>query len=226
MPVCFSCAQTCNLFEISALEQDLACSDDHVKQLRELNEMLASPEISTVDKLRLGLLYALRFETSADLPLLKERMIEGGVPRVQVTLLDKMLQYAGQAQRPPGLYGERKGFLGRIKKNLKVGLAGVENVYTRHEPLLAKVLEAQLKGALNDAHYPLLDASGAADASQDGSRPNQRMVVWMVGGTTYEESAHVASVNTASSGASVVLGGSCVHNSSSFLRELAVAPIV
>lgn len=226
MHVCSRCAQTCNLFEISALEQDLACSDDHTKQLRELNEMLASLEISTVDKLRLGLLYALRFEASADLPLLKERMVEGGVPRVQVTLLDKMLQYAGQAQRPPGLYGERKGFLGRIKKNLKVGLAGVENVYTRHEPLLAKVLEAQLKGTLNEAHYPSLDASGAADVIQGNSRPNQRIVFWMVGGTTYEESAHVAGVNSLSSGASVVLGGSCVHNSSSFLRELAVAPIV
>jgi hypothetical protein len=185
--------------------------------------MLASPEISAVDKLRLGLLYALRCEASADLAKLKDRMVEGGVPRAQVTLLDKMLQYAGQAQRPPGLYGERKGFLGRIKKNLKVGLAGVENVYTRHEPLLAKVLEAQLKGAISDAHYPTLDST-AADAGSS-PRPNQRVVVWMVGGTTYEESAHVASVNAAGTGASVVLGGSCVHNSSSFLRELAVAPI-
>lgn len=189
--------------------------------------MLASPEISAVDKLRLGLLYALRYEASADLARLKDRMVEGGVPRAQVTLLDKMLQYAGQAQRPPGLYGDRKGFLGRIKKNLKVGLAGVENVYTRHEPLLAQVVEAMLKGALHDAHYPPLDyaAPGGLEAGRSSPRPNQRVVVWMVGGATYEESAHVASVNAAGTGAAVVLGGSCVHNSSSFLRELAVAPI-
>jgi hypothetical protein len=87
------------LFEISALEQDLACSDDPSKQHRELLDMLASAAISAVDKLRLGLLYALHYESSADIPRLKESMVEGGVPRAQVELLDKMIQYAGQVRK-------------------------------------------------------------------------------------------------------------------------------
>lgn len=58
--------------------------------------MLSSADISTVDKLRLGLLYVLRYETSANLPQLKETMVEGGVPRAQVELLEKLLQYAGE----------------------------------------------------------------------------------------------------------------------------------
>jgi len=218
--------ETCSLFEISALEQDLACSDDHPKQHRELLDMLAAPAISAVDKLRLGLLYALHYETSADLPQLKERMVDGGVPREQVELLDKMIQYAGQAQRPPGLYGEAKGLLGRIKKNLHGGVVGVENVYTRHVPLMAKVLCAAFKGTLNESHYPVAgfeaDSRGAGGG---GNRAATRVVVWIVGGATYEESAHISSLNNGDSGISVILGGSCVHNSSSFLRELAVAPI-
>lgn len=88
--------ETCNLFEISALEQDLACSNEHNKQYRELSDMLKAPEISAVDKLRLGLLYALRYETSSDLVALKNMMVAGGVPRAQVDLVDKMLLYAGQ----------------------------------------------------------------------------------------------------------------------------------
>ena len=113
--------ETCSLFEISALEQDLACGDDHKVQLRGLTEMLASPEINAVDKLRLGLLYGLRYETTGDLGALKDNLVSGGVPRAQVDLLDKMLQYAGQAQRPPGLFGEAKGFFGKLKKHVGGG---------------------------------------------------------------------------------------------------------
>jgi len=127
------------------------------------------------------------------------------------------------------LYGEAKGLFGRIKKNLNVGVAGVENVYTRHVPLMAKVLDAAFKGTLNEAHYPVLGRAGSdADGKAGkggGAPPPTKVVVWIMGGTTYEESAHVANFNNSDSGLSVVLGGSCVHNSSSFLRELAVAPI-
>lgn len=58
--------------------------------------MMNTVEISSVDKLRLGLLYALRYETSADLPKLKSLMVDGGVPRPQVDLIDKLILYAGQ----------------------------------------------------------------------------------------------------------------------------------
>mmetsp|Transcript_40702 Transcript_40702/g.91505 ORF Transcript_40702/g.91505 Transcript_40702/m.91505 type:complete len:318 (-) Transcript_40702:204-1157(-) len=214
--------ETCSLFEISALEQDLACVQDHPRQLKELNAMLAAPEVSPVDKLRLGLLYALRYETSADLGRLKDLMVHGGVPQAQVALVDKILLYAGQAQRPPGLYGESKGIFGRIKKSLAGGVRGAENVYTRHVTLMARTLDLLLKGNLPEANHPSL---GASSNRQAEVKAPTRVVVWMLGGSTYEESAAVAQLNAAGLGVSVILGGSCVHNSSSFLRELAVAPI-
>ena len=210
---------TCQLFDISALEQDLACQQDHKRQLQDMNEMFDRKEVSPIDKLRLGLLYALRYETQADTLRLKERMIESGVPPSQAKLVDKIVRYAGQANRPSGLYGERAGFFGRIKKNITVGLAGVENVYTQHVPLLSKVLDSLLKANLNEMHYPLLE--GAADTAA----PPVNVVVWVLGGATYEESTHVANLNKTMPGVSVVLGGSCVHNSSSFLRELAAAQL-
>lgn len=218
--------ETCQLFDISALEQDLACQQDHKRQLQEVNDMFDRKEVSPVDKLRLGLLYALRYETQADIPRLKERMIENGVPPSQTKLLDKIVRYAGQANRPTGLYGERTGFFGRIKKNIAVGLAGVENVYTQHVPLLTKVLESLLKTGLNEMHYPILEPEQyKGDAGSTNARPPVNVIVWILGGATYEESTHVANLNKSMPGVSVILGGSCVHNSSSFLRELAAAQI-
>ena len=45
------------------------------------------------------------------------------------------------------------------------------------------------------------------------------VVVYIAGGTTYEEATKVAELN-ASGGVQVVLGGSYVHNSGTFLEDL------
>lgn len=42
----------------------------------------------------------------------------------------------------------------------------------------------------------------------------------MVGGVTYEEACKVAELNATQGSGNVVLGGSFVHNSTSFLEEL------
>jgi vacuolar protein sorting-associated protein 45 len=52
----------CSLMDVSQFEQELACADDHSAHFRELMEKLRSPSVKIPDKLRLGLLYALRYE--------------------------------------------------------------------------------------------------------------------------------------------------------------------
>ena len=42
----------------------------------------------------------------------------------------------------------------------------------------------------------------------------------MLGGVTYEEARYVAEMNQANPGVRILLGGTCVHNCSTFLREL------
>lgn len=48
----------------------------------------------------------------------------------------------------------------------------------------------------------------------------QDVIVFVVGGATYEEAKMVAQVNASSPGVRVVLGGTTVHNSASFLEEV------
>lgn len=47
-----------------------------------------------------------------------------------------------------------------------------------------------------------------------------QVIVFMVGGVTYEEACKVAELNASLPSGNVVLGGSFVHNSTSFLEEL------
>lgn len=47
-----------------------------------------------------------------------------------------------------------------------------------------------------------------------------QVIVFMVGGVTYEEACKVAELNASLSSGNVLLGGSFIHNSTSFLEEL------
>lgn len=90
----------------------------------------------------------------------------------------------------------------------------MENVYTQHSPRLEATLQNLIKGRLKEQQYPFVDGGGTTrDKPQD-------IVVFMVGGATYEEAKMVAQVNASVPGVRVVLGGTIIHNSSTFLEEV------
>lgn len=51
--------------------------------------------IKAPDKLRLAMLYALRYEDTGNLRAVKARLLEGGLTPEKVDLVDALLQYAG-----------------------------------------------------------------------------------------------------------------------------------
>jgi vacuolar protein sorting-associated protein 45 len=94
------------------------------------------------------------------------------------------------------------------------GLKGVENVYTQHSPRLEVTIQNLIKGRLKEQQYPFVDGGGSTrDKPQD-------VVVFIIGGATYEEAKMVAQVNASSPGVRVVLGGTSIHNSATFLEEV------
>ncbi|XP_055013246.1 vacuolar protein sorting-associated protein 45 [Boleophthalmus pectinirostris] len=100
-----------------------------------------------------------------------------------------------------------------ITKQFFKGLKGVENVYTQHQPLLQDTLDQLIKGRLKDAQFPYLGPSSLRDRPQD-------IVVFMVGGATYEEALSVYNLNRTCPGVRLVLGGTHVHNTKSFFEEV------
>jgi hypothetical protein len=75
-------------------------------------------------------------------------------------------------------------------------------------------LQNLIKGKLKELQYPFLEGS-----SHIREKP-QDIIIFMVGGATYEEAKMVAQVNASSPGVRVVLGGTTIHNSTSFLEEV------
>ncbi|KAF2446419.1 vacuolar protein sorting-associated protein 45 [Karstenula rhodostoma CBS 690.94] len=211
-----------NLLEVSELEQSLACTDNHSSDVKSLQRLIQDPKIPADNKLRLTAIYALRYSkhSSNSTPMLLDLLeVTGGVSRHRINLVKKLLAYHNSLQATnvaggiPELF-QPGSFFGGARDRLK-GLKGVENVYTQHSPRLEATLQELIKGRLNTQVYPFVEGGGSTkDKPQD-------IIIFMVGGTTYEEAKMVAQVNASSPGVRVVLGGTVVHNSSSFLEEIA-----
>ncbi|KAI8149356.1 Sec1-like protein [Fennellomyces sp. T-0311] len=197
-----------HLLEISELEQGLACNENHNSDLKSIQKMLESDHIAEDAKVRLVLLYALRYERSPNnaIKSLIDLLDRVGVNEKRSALVASVLMYAGSDQRQDDLFSNQT-FLSRGRSALK-GLKGVENVYTQHTPLLAETLDMLIKARLKETSYPFV--GGQPQAARE--RP-QDIIVFMVGGATFEEARYVAQLNASTPGVRVALGGTCVHNS-------------
>uniref|UniRef100_A0A0A9D1Q6 Uncharacterized protein n=1 Tax=Arundo donax TaxID=35708 RepID=A0A0A9D1Q6_ARUDO len=87
---------------------------------------------------------------------------------------------------------------------------------TPNTSLPSQTMEGIVKGRLRDADYPLI-----GNHFQQG-RP-QDVVIFIVGGTTYEEARSVTLYNAANPGVRFFVGGSVVLNSKRFLEDLGEA---
>lgn len=210
------------LLDMSQLEQEISCSNDHSNHKQELLIRIRNPKVPASAKLRLALLYLLRYESYNELREIKSALADRSLSSAQIAMLDIVLEYAGEARRAPGLFtgGSSGSIMSKIGKTFSSGISGVQNVYTQHQPVLFHTLDAVLKGKLKDSAFPPLTAGGVGGSGQ--SRPSE-VFVFMLGGATFEEAAMVSQFNTTNPSMRVLLGGSCIHNSTSFLKEIACA---
>ena len=131
------------------------------------------------------------------------------------------MNIAGSDQRQDDLFSTDS--LLAIGKSALKGLKGIENVYMQHSPHLSRTLENLFKGKLRETSYPFVEGAGVNAGLQ---RP-QDVIIFIIGGTTFEEARTVALLNEASpntsspagatgtpAGLRLLLGGTCVHNSS------------
>ncbi|KAL8824216.1 MAG: hypothetical protein Q9191_005209 [Dirinaria sp. TL-2023a] len=237
-----------SLLDVSELEQSLACNDNHASDLKvrtrdpyaetspgselmtislslqTLQKLIQSPKVPSDGKLRLVALYSLRYERhpSSQLPMLLDLLsAAGNVSPRRVALVPKLLAYHHSLQAAPAAGGfsdlfESASIFSGARDRFK-GLKGVENVYTQHSPRLEATLQNLIKARLKEQQYPFVEGGGGGGSTRD--KP-QDIVVFVVGGATYEEAKMVAQVNASSPGVRVALGGTCIHNSATFLEEV------
>ena len=126
-------------------------------------------------------------------------------------MISCMLEYAGKSKRTSNLYDDNS-VLAKGKKLFSNMFTEVQNVLLQHKPLLTTILDSVVKGKLPPDQYPSTVAFDFRDKFSN-------VVVFVVGGTTYEEAKEVATIYNVQED-KVILGGSYIHNSKSFIAEI------
>ena len=239
--------------ELSEIEQNISCSENAADHLEEVQNFLMGGSggggggergpADPFDALRLTMLYALRYERAAPRKVadLRRFVAERLDMQDSLSLIDALLKLAGAGMRAAGLFetpaGTAAGMLHRLASTVKRSVAGVQNVYTQHQPLMTTLLDQLARGKLSRSAFPFV-------GSEAPPGKISTVVVFFVGGTTYEEAAKVADINAGRlilggptggpalaspllPGAPliqppfrVILGGTTVHSAKSFLAEL------
>uniref|UniRef100_T1IJX7 Vacuolar protein sorting-associated protein 45 n=1 Tax=Strigamia maritima TaxID=126957 RepID=T1IJX7_STRMM len=200
------------LLEVSEAEQELAAKSDHSHSLYKVKQLIK--DISELDAIRLVLLYALSYESHGNNEALGliEALKRKGVSEKLTKLVPSIVEFGGSHMQASGQITSQNPVA--FTKKIFKGLKGVENIYTQHSPLVKEVLEDLIKGKLRENSYPF--------SEQSYSNRCQDVIVFIIGGTTYEESVAVDQINK-SGRLRVLLGGTTVHNTRSFLDEVSHA---
>ncbi|KAG5842723.1 hypothetical protein ANANG_G00180740 [Anguilla anguilla] len=180
------------LMEVSEVEQELACQNDHSNAHQNVRRLLQNPKVTEMDAVRLVMLYALRYEkhSSNNLLGLMEDLNRKGVSERHRKMVQSMVEY--------GETSERKVWRTCTPSTSR---------------LLQETLDQLIKGRLKDSQFPYLGPSTLRDRPQD-------IIVFIIGGATYEEALTVYNLNRTMPGVRIVLGGTTIHNTKSFLEEV------
>ena len=228
------------LLELSEIEQNMTVQDDVSAHFKAITELLSStPRLDPFDALRLLMIFCLRYEKSAAgrCAELRRFVSDCGVGAKHLDLLDTLLAYGGAGARSGDLFGTGAaggagGVLSRFTSAFRAGLSDATNVFTQHTPHMLNLLGELARGKLKTSAFPYTSADPGPGARFGN------VIVFVVGGVTYEETAKVAGVNAgtvplpgaAGAGASpatpahapfrVIVGGTSVLSSGSFIAEL------
>ena len=105
------------------------------------------------------------------------------------------------------LFGEES--TSAFTPNFFKGLKGAENVYTQHQPLITKEFLPDIIRGKQRSDFNYLRQVEATN----------KVIVFVIGGVTYEESRAVAMFNK-ENGSNVVLGGTSILNYDSFMQSI------
>jgi len=206
------------LLEVSKVEQELACHEEHDGAVVNVGQLLRIPGgISNNDALRVVLLYALRYASRPDNHMEEYVNIllrDYQIPEQQLIAIRLVREWSAPSKRSPGLdLLDNASWLSSVSDKMKRGLVGVQNIFTQHQPLLKKILTLVKEQKLDPSAYPFV-------VGQPSKAPPTDIIVFIVGGITFEEAAMIHSLKAANDGFSYVLGGTGLVRPDDFIKDM------
>jgi vacuolar protein sorting-associated protein 45 len=144
-----------NLLEISSLEQDIACNNNKKDQFSKIINIVKDHLYSNLDKAKICLLYAFRYEGD---PTVKQltNIMENNNLKEYIKFIDYLVEFAGSDKRRLDVLSN-KDFLSKGKSIFFQAFKNIPNVFTQHMSYLTNVLGTIIRGDDKqfETYYPL-----------------------------------------------------------------------
>lgn len=201
-----------NLIALSECEQELACNlTSHSDILKKLKQLVPSSTIRPIDAVRLVSLYTICKPDKSGLGdlvnLLKSRK---DIPAEDIGFIGQLREF--NLSKPQNPLDET---VQQVTRMIVQGVKGVENVLTQYRPSLWKMIEDLRKG------NKLKEANFAFHGERYKEEPPRKLIVFFVGGTTYDEALVADQINRSrAANIQIIVGGTSIHNFKSFKDEV------
>ncbi|EAR92468.1 vacuolar protein sorting-associated protein (macronuclear) [Tetrahymena thermophila SB210] len=197
---------------ISQVEQEISSKEARNDQAKMVFDILNNPDIPKYQKLKLVVLYALRYENDDKIGRMKEELRKNQVSQDKLNYVNYAIEYAGKAKRSGDIFNTKN--LGiRLLNNLKSAVKDVPNLFAQHKPYIMNIINQIGEGTLKESEFTTTDLHSFRE------KPNE-IIIFIVGGATYEEAQHIGTMNR-DKYTNILLGGTYVHNSQTFMSEIA-----
>jgi len=201
-----------DLAPLSQLEQIIATVSDPEEHASQVLEMIRNPKTTPEAALRLVLLYVVRYEKESVSEFVGQMMGQLEAKATwnhgEMRLIDGIIRCVGENARGNEDIFASKSLITKFRKGIKNALDTERSQFELYKPLLCDIIDRIKEGKLKEEHYPYV--------TRPQNSKTTRLIVFYVGGTTYEE-MRIAYLQS-QSGFDVVVGGTSVHNSKSFLQ--------
>lgn len=205
-----------NLFSVSECEQDMACgSASNSEIIKKIRPIISSSSVRAIDALRLVSIYTIcKPEKSGLNDLLKLLKTRPDITADDIEFIGQLREF--NLSKPQNPLDET---ILEVTRMLVKNVKGVENVLTQFKPRLSKILDDLRRG------NKLRESDFAFCGERYKEEPPRKIIVFFVGGATYEEGLIADHHNRSQTGSNVqiIVGGTCIHNFRSFKDEVTQA---
>ncbi|QPG73677.1 hypothetical protein FOA43_000990 [Brettanomyces nanus] len=228
------------MWEVSEFQQTMVSNSDtshHQSELDQLEQLLFDHKdngqgvplapLSNETKTKLLSLYALKYETYSGKQTTKllRLLKKSHFPEEYCHFVQTLLKYAGASER---LFDDDDSIFERVANSSSTLINGLtfgshgdtSNVYMQHVPRLQSILMKVAKCKLNLNHYPYIGKPQPEITGSGSKVPPQEIIIYIVGGVTYEEARLVAELNKSNSGLRCVIGGTHILSTDGFVENL------
>ena len=241
-----------DLWDIGELQQTIACGLDNQQNLKERvllvlnNTTNSNKRVSTINKIKLILLYSYRYNTPNDVSLFLQKLNDPTLTQPlpsssQIQLIKRFktlfgsnsiidqqkLQNQNQNQGLTNIFANKKIDLNNLFNRNNPSHTVSDNIYLQYTPRLNEILA----GLINPQPQSHQDGSlGLATLVPDKVKQQygvhtsdesvQDIIIYIKGGVTYEESRLIYELSESNKRINLIIGGDGILNSDMWLQKL------